>query len=527
MNVGVSWKHRPPQGPFDAIVIGSGIGGLAAAAGLARYGGRRVLVLERHYRIGGYTHTFARPGYEWDVGVHYLGQLGPDGAVKNLFDRLTDGSLAFAPLPDVYDRVYLGDRAYDFVTGRARFTDKLVSYFPAEADAIARYVELCCDVSRTARLFYLDKAFPDRPATVKGTRMRQRFEAGASRTTLEVLRGLTKNEELIAVLTGQYGNYGLAPACSSFAMHAGLVAHYLEGAHYPVGGAGVLAKAFAPVIEQAGGVLCHSAPVTEVLVDRGRAAGVRVASGEELRCDVVISDAGLANTFTHLVPAQHVPRPIADALAQVRPSVSFLCLYLGFEKDDEALGLTGTNLWLYADARHDENTERFGRDLDAPLPVVYASFPSAKDPTWKARSPGKATIELITPFRWDWTARWQNTKWRKRGDDYGGLKQQLAKRMLEPFLARLPHLRDQVAYSELSTPLSAQHFAGHPRGELYGLEPTPSRFRMAIHARSGLPGLYLTGTDLVTAGVAGALLGGALCAGSLLGLEAFREMTRR
>ena len=209
------------------------------------------------------------------------------------------------------------------------------------------------------------------------------------------------------------------------------------------------------------------------------------------------------------------------------PSVSYACLYLGFEKDDAALGLTGTNLWLYLDGKHDENSERFDRDSDSPLPLVYASFPSAKDPSWKARYPGRATIDLLTPLRWDWVSRWRDTRWRRRGEAYDALKETLSKRMLEPLFARCPQLRGQVAYAELSTPLSVQHFAGHPTGELYGLEHSPRRFRAPTRANSGLPGLYLTGADLVTCGVAGALVGGALCAGSLLGMGALADMMAR
>jgi phytoene dehydrogenase-like protein len=76
-----------------AIVIGSGIGGLASAALLAKHGGQRVLVLERHYVAGGYTHTFQRHGYEWDVGVHYIGEVQPGTLLRALFDELTEAQL--------------------------------------------------------------------------------------------------------------------------------------------------------------------------------------------------------------------------------------------------------------------------------------------------------------------------------------------------------------------------------------------------------------------------------------------------
>jgi all-trans-retinol 13,14-reductase len=110
--VGLSYKQQPPTGAYDAIVISSGMGGLAAAAVLAKHGGKRVLVLERHYTPGGYTHVFRRSDYKWDVGLHYIGQVhDPRSETRRVFDDITDGKLRWAPMPDVYDRVLIGDRA--------------------------------------------------------------------------------------------------------------------------------------------------------------------------------------------------------------------------------------------------------------------------------------------------------------------------------------------------------------------------------------------------------------------------------
>lgn len=91
-------QHTSFEG-YDAMVIGSGIGGLTAAALLARYGDRRVRVLERHYPAGGYTHVFQRPGYEWDVGAHYIGGvLWPDATLRRLFDVVTAGQVEWASI---------------------------------------------------------------------------------------------------------------------------------------------------------------------------------------------------------------------------------------------------------------------------------------------------------------------------------------------------------------------------------------------------------------------------------------------
>lgn len=531
MHVGVSYKQRPPAGSFDAIVVGSGIGGLACAAALARHGKRCVLVLERHYRIGGYTHAFTRPGYEWDVGVHYLGDLGERGAVRAMFDRLTDGSLRWAPLPDVYDRIVLGDRSYDYVTGARRFVSKMTSYFPDEADAIQRYVTLIRKVARSASLYYVDRALPRAVSRVAGPLLRHSYLRYATRTTRDVLGELTSNEELIAVLTGQFGDYGLPPSRSSFAIHASVAAHYLGGAWYPIGGAGAIAKAFAPVIESAGGALVHSAEVSEVLVESGRAVGVRMAGGATIRARTIVSDAGAANTFGRLVPESERAKPatakLRAALTKVTPSVGYLCLYLGFEQTDAELGLTGTNLWLYPDAKHDANIARFLDDPSAPLPLVYASFPSAKDPSFQERFPGRATIDLITLCPWDWVAKWKDTSWMKRGADYDEMKAGFTERLLEILYKEKPQLRGKVAHAELSTPLTTRHFAGHPRGELYGLDHSPSRYRVPLRAQTPLAGLYLTGADLVSAGVAGALVGGVMTSAAILGMRVLGEVMKR
>lgn len=527
MQVGQPWKQRKPTGAFDAVVIGSGIGGLAAAAALSRFGKKRVLVLERHYRAGGYTHSFARAGYDWDVGVHYVGQVGKGGAVRGILGRLSDGSIEWAPLPAVYDRIVLGERSYDLVAGRRAFVDKLSGYFPREADAIARYVELVRQTARESSMFLASRALPRGLAVLARAAALRGFPAVAARTTRDVLLELTRDEELIAVLTGQYGDYGLPPSQSSFAMHAALVAHYLSGAFYPVGGASRIAAGMAPLIEEQGGHLAVGAEVERILVEKGRAVGVRLVGGEDLRAPLVISDAGVHNTFGRLLDRALLPRAWQEGLSQSSPSVSWYALYLGFRHSDADLGLDGTNLWVYPDANHDENVRRYNADPEAPFPVVYASFPSAKDPDFARRHPGRCTVDLVTMARWEWTERWQETRWHHRGADYQAHKERVTERLLAALYAQRPQLRGKVDHCELSTPLSAAHFGGFAKGELYGIDHGPARYASPLRPKTPVPGLYLAGADVATAGVAGAMLGGVMAAGAILGPRALGELLRR
>lgn len=526
MDVGASYKNYKLDGRFDAIVVGSGMGGLTTAAILARHAGKRVLVLERHYTAGGFTHSFTRPGYEWDVGIHYIGQVGDGGALRGLYDYVTEGRLTWAPLPDVYDRMVIGDREYDYVTGTKRFIRRMTEYFPREGAAISRYVTLIKEASRAGTPFYLDRALPPMVSRLVGPVLRAPLLRHADRTTAEVLASLTSDVELRAVLAGQLGDYGLPPSRSSFAMHASVANHYLSGAYFPVGGAGAIARGVAPVIERAGGAILVRADVASILVEGGRAAGVRMADGREIRAPLVVSAVGAVNTFDRLLPAGMMPPELAASVRRVGSSVSYVSLYLGFNATDEELGLTGTNLWLYPGPDHDATFERYCADPEAPFPLVFISFPSAKDPTFRERHPGHSTVDVIVPALHEWFSPWEGTRWMKRGADYDAFKTRFGERILEALFTRLPQLRGRVDHLEVSSPLSTVHFSGYPRGELYGLDHTPARFRMPIRTTTPVGGLYLTGQDVVTCGVSGALMGGVLTASAILGPRALVAVMR-
>src|ERR1017187_610266 len=115
MASGIPYKQAKLAETWDAIVIGSGMGGLTAAVLLGAQGGKRVLVLERHYEAGGFTHSFHRPGYEWDVGLHYIGQMQDEGStVRRAFDHVTAGSMDWQPMPEIYDRLIIEGRTFNF-----------------------------------------------------------------------------------------------------------------------------------------------------------------------------------------------------------------------------------------------------------------------------------------------------------------------------------------------------------------------------------------------------------------------------
>ncbi len=511
-----SYKKNPKLAEhYDTIIIGSGMGSLTTAAILAKEG-QKVLVLERHYTAGGFTHIFKRKGYEWDVGIHYIGEVQrPKSIVKKLFDYITEEQLKWADIGEVYDKIIIGNKEYDFVKGTQNFKEKLYQYFPEEKDAINQHLDLVFAAVKASGKFYMEKALPSLLRKVIGAKMRKPFHEFSDKTTYEVLSSLTKNQELIKVLTGQYGDYGLPPKESSFIMHASVVRHYLSGGNFPIGGSSQIAETTDKVIEKSGGTILISAEVNEILIKANKAYGVQMKDGKTFTAKNIISGAGIMATYEKLLPESLAKKhSLFNQLSKVKRSVSHACLYIGLEGSPEELQLPKTNYWIYpSDLDHDACVERYLNDLETEFPVVYISFPSAKDPDWNRRYPGKSTIDIITLVPYEKFAKWEGSRWMKRGEEYNELKEKISNRLLDVLYKHIPQAKGKVQHYELSTPLTTQHFVNYDKGEIYGLDHSPNRFRQRfLQPRTPIKNLYLTGQDIVTAGVAAALFSGVLTA---------------
>lgn len=508
---------EPPQA-FDAIVVGSGIGGLTAASLLARVAGYRVLVLEQHYRPGGFTHEFTRPGgRHWDVGVHYLGELGPGALGRQIFDFVSEGALRWQRMPEPFERYVYPGLTFAVHGEPAQFRSELVERFPGERDAIESYFG---DLRRAAgwgRVALLSGLLP-KPLGAALRRLPLPGRALALQRTSDYLQARFRDPRLRALVASRWKDLGLPPSESAFLGHAVIEQHYLRGGWYPVGGASAFARHIIPVIERRGGRVLTRRRVTQLRVTKARVTTVEAVcrrggrdQREEYTAPIVISDAGAVNTFGHLLSTPEVAA-IREELSSVPPGPSGICLYVALARSAASIGVRGENYWISESYHHDREAE--GESALAGRPsACYLSFPSLKDPTSRIH-----TAEILVLAEYDVFKPWADRPWHERGPEYEALKARVAEGMLALVERHLPGFRELVVSSELSTPLSVEHFAASPKGAIYGLPSTPERFRRGwCGARTPLRNLFLAGADVYVHGVLGAAMGGVAAAGAALG----------
>ena len=515
---------------YDVIVIGSGIGGLTTAGLLARAAGKRVLVLERHTEPGGLTHTFRRDGASWDVGVHYIGQLGPGSQGRAYFDYLSGGELEWNRMPDSYDRFVYPGVDLRVSSDPVRYEHDLVAAFPQEARAIRRYFQDVRRVTRWLTLGFVQGMVPRAAASL--LRAAQRLGGRrATGTTKAYLDAHFRSPELKAVLASQWGDYGLPPSRSAFAVHALIVSHYLQGAWFPRGGSARIARTIEKGIEQAGGAVRVAQEATEILTENGAAVGVRVMDhrGAQVReriyrAPVIVSAIGASNTFNRLLPTfGEIGRrtgPARRALEHLGTGTSAVTVFLRLRDDPRSIGIDGGNIWINRDLDH-EGAQRCSDSLLEGHPHdVFVSFPSLKS----GESPH--TAELISFCDARAFRQWAEQPRENRGPEYFALKERIAQGMLELAESAAPGLTELVDYVETSTPLTYEHYTAHPAGAFYGPPATPLRFRSRpLGPRTAVPGLFLSGQDAGSTGIMGAMMGGAAAACQVLGPRGYPTIT--
>ncbi|KAG9267378.1 putative all-trans-retinol 13,14-reductase [Astyanax mexicanus] len=534
-------KQKVPK-DLDAIVIGSGVGGMTAAATIAKTG-KKVLVLEQHDQAGGCCHTFIDKGFEFDVGLHYVGQLHENSLFKIIFDQITEGQLEFAELDQHFDTVVIGTgketREYTICSGKTEMEEHLKKQFPDDTEAIEEFFKIMKLSARKTPYLAALKLVPEWLALFLVRSGLANLYSSAFRllsmNATDLVEKLTSNKDLQVIFA--YYFYGTPPRDSSSLINALMLHHFKRGAYYPKGGASEIPYHITKVIQKYGGNVLVRAPVSRILVDsQGAAYGVAVKKGKEeieVRAPVVISNCGIFNTFKRLLPPEIQVKPeIQKRLDMVKPGKGSLLLFSGFDSTAEELGISAVSRWVFKNNDMDAMMDDFfslGKE-DAPenIPMMFVTFPSPKDPMSQIRHPGKSCMTILTMVNYEWFEEWKDTPVKRRGADYIDYKNRFAKHLFDWACVLYPKLREKLVFQDVATPLTNNFYLGSYRGAIYSTDHNLDRYHMDIMAKNRcetpVKNLYVSGQDMFSCGIIGALHGGLMCASRVLGRMVYIDL---
>ena len=534
---------------YDAIVIGSGPAGLTTAALLSLLNWK-VLVLEKNEAAGGGMHTFTDNRREFETGLHYVGHTAD---IKQLLDLVSIKPVKWQQQGTpkngfTYDKITIGDKTIPLRAGFKRWFATFIHHFPDYNYELRKYLEAIQQVDHwQVQMFFKLKAIRLAPPWL--IEKLQRWVCpvffNMARVTVEeklIELGIGAHTQLFAFLCGQYGDYGLMPSEASFFIHAAIVMHYMHGGSYPVGGPREITKNIIPTILNAGGDVRVQAAVTRVILRDGAVQGVTVNGTMNIYCPCVVSAIGLAclvkpplsiplpvTSTDTIVKKQHSKSPFPPMAVSRFPIPSGSFMFLFVTLNPECVDLLPThNAWVYPS--HDfESTERTLREnpdhkgLHATLTSFFIASGSAKQRSYLAddTTTGATTMIVMTSAFPEWYAEWAelphnvlhvHTK-------YNAWKNAFGDRLLEEgLLTHYPELRPYVLSTSVASPLTMKHYGGSSEGEVYGMSTHPSRWCDHILLPfTRFKGLYITGQDILTPGIAGAVSSAELTANVIVG----------
>jgi len=517
---------------WDAIVVGSGPGGLTTAACLGATG-MKVLVLERHDVAGGNTQVFRRhqrnteggdnatgKWFEFDVGVHYIGECQPGGLFPTIFGALGVGDrLHFRPLdPDGFDTLQFPDFTFRVPAGWDDYERRLTEQLPDEKAGIERVIHTLRAVAEESRSGMFGG---ERPT----------YDKWAMRTLAELFDEGELSDRARALIDHWSGLYAGGPKQTAVAMHAGIIHHYMNGAYYPEGGGQMLSARMVQAVEATGGEVRTLSGVERILVEGNRVTGVRLEDGTELSAPLVVSNADYQRTIRHLVGADHLQPGTVAWAEQARMTLGLICTYVVVDK---VLDGPNTNYFVFPDYRTDAMYEELdnGSMPTERVPFAYVAIASRKDPGNEALCPpGHTNFQIMTlaPRGYEFWGVEQGPadgeKYR-RNETYRARKQAIEEQLVNAAEQVFGPLRDNIVHIETATTLSHERYTHASGGTSYGFMHSPDQLgdHRPAH-RTEIEGLWVVGANTVSGhGIAGATVGGVLCAGAILDRPLLVEM---
>jgi phytoene dehydrogenase-like protein len=486
---GCAHHNTPPERTtdYDAIVIGAGMGGLSAAAHLAT-GGMKVLVLERHHKVGGVTTSFQRGAFRFETALHELNGAAPGGSMYRLFEHVGIlDKIELIPIPVLYRAIFPG---IDFVmpADPELAQERLRATWPEEAEDITAFYQFMARI--TTEVNGLKEMYRQSPTrqffTTMGVPVKQpAFFKIYQKTLSAVLDHYFENELLRAVIAQFWVYYGPPPSrlwapiffLANWSYHS-------EGAWHIKGSSQALSDAYAQRIQELGGTVLTGTEVTGIDVADGYVTGVATDQGDLYSSRYVVSSADPFQTFFKLVPEADSPADYREKIQSMTPSNSLLGLYLGLDRPPSFWGIEEHEIFYNtstdADAMYDAMMS--GRYEDGAIAITI--YTNLGDPYYSPE--GKSVVVVHTYSSLD--------DWPKTRGPYQQHKTRVAAKLLALLEKVMPGVSEHIEVQEMVTPLAINAFTAGYGGIPYGWNFTVDQGYDRLPNATPIGGLFLAGS---------------------------------
>lgn len=496
--VGLDWDSLPVakadetmEDHWDAVVIGSGLGGLSCAAAFARQG-FKALVLEQHDKPGGYATSFKRPGgFDFDASLHST-TVGERGGLHNLipgFPEITD--VAFLPHPTLFRAIFPEHDIRVPNRDLQGYLDILIKAFPSEKDGIHALFDDMRGLQQD--MGKLNEARGNVDMSQFPVEFPHLFRFAGS-TWAQIIDPVIQDAKLKGILSAQWAYYGLPPSkLASVYYGLPLYGYLTGGGFYPRGRSQTISNALVKFIEEHRGKVLLNSRVEKILVQNGAASGVQTAGDRSYLAKVVVSNANAYDTFHRMVDADAVPKEYLAKLDGYSVSLSSLQIFLGLKRDlVHELGIKDSEIF-YNTGYDPEADYQSALEGESSNPGFCLTL---YDNIYDGYSPkGKNTINILKLNGYD---HWKpfEADYRK-GDKtaYNREKNRIADRMIAQVeKVLLPGLSKAIEVKEIGTPLTNLRYTANYRGAIYGFDQTlDNSGSQRLPHKTPVKNLYLAG----------------------------------
>lgn len=485
---------------YDIVIIGSGLGGLACAYILGKFG-YRVCVLEKHFQTGGNLQTFKRKGCKFDTGMHYVGSLGEGEVLHKFFNYLNLLSKVNAKKldEDAFDVINIEGREYKYAMGYEKFTKSLILDFPDEEKAIIAYTAKIKELGEGSDLFNLRE--------VSLMDMTNINYYGLS--TSEYIATLTDNLRLRSVLSALNPLYAGGETNTPLYIHA-LVNHFfITSAWRLTDGGNQISDALVESIQSMGGKVLTKAEVVKFHFSNNSISAVEIKNGDIFEAASFISNMHPALTMD-FIPEGQIRKSYKNRLNGLRNTISSFSMYIVLKKNQ--IPYLNRNYYYYK-TNNVWGVDSYGKgEWPEGLMLYYTAD--------KQMPEFAESVTVITYMKYDEVKQWEDTQIEHRGDDYLMFKKEREKQLLKNVAEVFPDISDAIDTTYSATPLTFRDYTGTREGSMYGIVRDCTRpIESYISPRTKIDNLFLTGQSINLHGITGVLCGALITCGNYVDIN--------